>query len=76
MHSEVQDKQNGIFCAAAAVAADEAQADVMRAPAAPRHETIVRDDDRDWTKEQMARAQEQAATSVPRGPLKEPEKGP
>lgn len=46
----------------------------MQAPAAPRHETMVRDDDRDWTKEQMARAQEQAA-SVHRGPLKDPESG-
>ncbi|CAL8461778.1 g1309 [Coccomyxa elongata] len=57
------------------VAPDEAQGEVMQAPAAPRHETIVRDDDRDWTKEQMARAQEQAATSLPRGPPKAPEKG-
>ncbi|BDA41497.1 probable transcription initiation factor TFIID subunit 1 at C-terminar half [Coccomyxa sp. Obi] len=57
------------------VAPDETQGEVMQAPAAPRHETIVRDDDRDWTKEQMARAQEQAATSLPRGPPKAPEKG-
>lgn len=65
------------LCVAACtvVALDEAQAEVMQAPAAPRHETIVRDDDRDWTKEQMARAQEQAATSLPRGPPKAPEKG-
>lgn len=61
--------------ACAVVAPDEAHGEVMQAPAAPRHETIVRDDDRDWTKEQMARAQEQAATSLPRGPPKAPEKG-
>ncbi len=65
----------GTLCAGAAVAPEEAQAELMQAPAAPRHETMVRDDDRDWTKEQMARAQEQAAPSLPRGPPKDPEKG-
>ena len=33
----------------------------MQAPAAPRHDLMVRDDARDWTLEQMAAAQWQPA---------------
>lgn len=35
----------------------------MQAPAAPRHETAVHEDGKDWDREQMARAQRGAASS-------------
>lgn len=57
--------QEGTRAQTCCLRAGAAAADVLQAPAAPRHEIMVRDDARDWTVEQMAHAQWRAAGPGP-----------